>query len=327
MDVVDSNPTGPERLGRLFHGASGWLVSAICHLSAVLLLLMLSLPDGTQPSEPLMVTMDTTGQSPQPQFTLVAEEPAVEPLAAPSVAEVPDPLALVADAKVAEVVNPSTSHFVLASMGGAPLDTPVGSSRGRAGDAMFFGTSASGRDFIFILDCSGSMIARNGERFARARDELVNSISRLRRDQRFYVYLFNWSTIPMFGPESDPGTLIAPTEENETRLRTWLYSIRPRSGTDPRAALMRSFQMAPDAIFLLSDGQFNTAHPDPLARLGFRGTTVFDIAARENQARVQINTIAFEDVVAATGMSRLAKQSDGQFRFVPAPGQDAGRWR
>src|SRR5690606_17153682 len=182
---------------------------------------------------------------------------------------------------------------------------------------------ASGRDFIFILDCSGSMIARNGGRFARAREELVESISRLQPDQRFYVFLFNWSTAPMFGPADDPGTLVHATPENVDRLRRWLAGIYPQSGTDPRRALREAFRMRPDAIFLLSDGQFNTpSEYNAMQGWDTSRTTVFDVVARSNSADAQIHTIAFEDVIAAQGMSLLAERTNGQFRFVPAPGQE-----
>jgi hypothetical protein len=49
---------------------------------------------------------------------------------------------------------------------------------------------------------------------------------------------------------------------------------------------------------------------------------VFDVVSRKGAEKVQIHTVAFEDAIAAQGMQRLAEQTDGQFRFVPAPGRN-----
>lgn len=297
------------------------MVSALLHLAFLLGLMLITLPIGREFTASLLVTMSDEMESESPTFELIAkdEEPAQD------VAEVPlmdvQPLDVVLQAEVADVVAPRAKIDTGTAIG-SPLETQIGSALKQA-DVTFFGTSASGRDFIFILDCSGSMHARDGERFERAREELLNSISMLREEQRFYVFLFNWSTFPMFGPIENPGKLIEATGENVAKLRAWLYTIYPESGTDPRYALAESLQMRPDAIFLLSDGQFNTPNsPNPALGWNNSRTSVFDVVGHKDAPRVQINTVAFEDAVAAQGMQRLAKESDGQFRFVPVPGRE-----
>ncbi len=306
---------------RRFQGLSGWLVSALMHMAFLLGLMLITLPIGREFTASLLVKMSDDIESESPTFELIAKEE--EP--APDVSDVPlvdvQPLDVVLQADVADIVDPR-AKFDTGTQIGSPLETQVGSALKKA-DVTFFGTSASGRDFIFILDCSGSMHARDGERFERARDELLNSISMLREEQRFYVFLFNWSTFPMFGPVENPGKLIEATGENIAKLRAWLYTVYPESGTDPRYALAESLIMQPDAIFLLSDGQFNTPNsPNPALGWNNSRTSVFDVVGHKDAPRVQINTVAFEDAVAAQGMQRLAKESDGQFRFVPAPGRE-----
>lgn len=300
----------------------GWLVSAIVHCSILLVLALWAFPISSTIFDSMVLELGPESNASEALFTLDSDPvtfEATENNEQLVTVEPVLPLVLAADVPSQEI---ATSE--LPSIKPQDVDLDIGGDSAKEGDAVFFGTSASGRDFVFILDCSGSMRARANERFFRARDELINSISKLRTDQRFYVYLFNWSTFPMFGAE-DPGTLIDATGENISKLRAWLYNIEPDSGTDPRRAIRGSIAMQPDAIFLLSDGKFNRPSSTDLLR-GWDSSpsTVFDIFSGANPPKVQVNAIAFEDAVSATGMEKLAQITEGQFRFVPAPGVDHG---
>ena len=119
----------------------------------------------------------------------------------------------------------------------------------------FFGTRAFGNRFVFVLDISYSMKARHGERFDRACNELLRSVSSLRSGQSYYVFLFSWTTEEMF---YDPVVkFVQVTPGHEKKLRRWIYGVSLGAGTDPRRALALAHQMKPDAVFLLSDGHFN----------------------------------------------------------------------
>lgn len=318
--LVNALSTGPTRQ----RGVSSILVSAVGHLLLVLVAAITQFPQGI-PFTPAFVMQIEEGEETPEALLQVAVQPQEEEEREAVAVEVPEvSLDIAQQANVLEFASPLvglTDSPTVTLASSLPLDMVIGEAEEKA-DVTFFGTSASGRDFIFILDCSGSMQARDGGRFHRAREELLQSLSMLRSEQRFYVFLFNWSTIPMFGPEQNPGKLIEATPENIEKLRAWLYTVIPVSGTDPRRSLAESLRMKPDAIFLLSDGAFNTpSMSDPL--LGWDGskTTVFDVVGRKDAARVPIHTVAFEDPVAAVGMQRLAEQVEGQFRFVPAPGR------
>ncbi len=299
-------------------GVSSWLVSAVVHLVIVLLFALIAIPYQTGLLDSITLSLSSGDDAPQPEFSLSQNE--VVTLEQPSIDEpapIEESLDLVRDAQIPEVSD-STPSQIASVAPPTELASPIGGDKGEKDKAMFFGTSASGRTFIFILDCSGSMQARGGERFERARDELVNSISRLSSDQEFYVFLFNWSTMPMFGTILDPGRPIPATSENVSKLQAWLYNIVPESGTDPRRALIGSYAMNPDAIFLLSDGRFNTPpYTDPLLGWDSSQTAVSDIVAL--QRSVQVNAIAFEDVIASRGMEELASITGGEFRFVTEP--------
>jgi hypothetical protein len=305
-------------------GASSWLTSLVIHLGALLLLALWVIPAGSGLLRTLTIEATTGNDAAGPLFTLGPDEFSLpEPQDSRQTLPPPDPLERIAEPTplgLAEIVPQS------APLGETPepLDAKIAGSRRQSADAMFFGTSASGRNFVFILDISGSMSQRSGGRFLRARDELIESVSRMREDQNFYVYLFNWSTVPMFGVGNDPGGLIPANPENIAKLQSWLYSITPISGTDPRAALRGAHAFGPDAIFLLSDGKFNKPpRTDPQRGWDASLASVFDQLSHPDRPDVQINTIAFEDLTASQGMERIAEMTSGQFTFVAAPGQQA----
>jgi hypothetical protein len=300
----------------------GALVSAIVHCAVLLVLALLAIPASSTVFDSNVLVLGPESNASETLFTLDSDEATFESETTfAELQSVEATVPLVTSANVVASKEPVTSDWVT-SVVEQPVDMDIGGDSGKDGDAVFFGTSASGRDFVFILDCSGSMRARGNQRFERAREELVSSISKLREDQRFYVFLFNWSTFAMFGAD-DPGTLVPANGENVTKLRAWLYTISPDSGTDPRRALIGSVRMEPDAIFLLSDGQFNKpATSNPLLGWDAGPTSVFDIFSGPHSSKVQVNTIAFEDQVAAVGMQKLAAKTNGQFRFVAAPGQE-----
>jgi hypothetical protein len=320
-ELLDSDlSAGPTRQ----RGVSSVLVSAVCHLLLVFVAAITHFSQGIPFTAALLMQFEDREEAPEALLQVVVKPQEEEEHAV--AVEVPEAsLDIAQQANVFEFASPPVDHVESHSVSLAsslPLDMEIGKTEEKA-DVTFFGTSASGRDFIFILDCSGSMQARDGGRFHRAREELVQSLSMLRPEQRFYVFLFNWSTIPMFGPVENPGKLVEATPDNIEKLRAWLYTVLPVSGTDPRRSLAESLRMKPDAIFLLSDGAFNTPGvSDPLLGWDSSKTTVFDVVGHKDAAKIPIHTVAFEDPVAAVGMQRLAEQVEGQFRFVPVPGRE-----
>ena len=61
----------------------------------------------------------------------------------------------------------------------------------------FFGIRARGQFFVYVVDCSGSMI--DDDRMPRATIELRRSVFGLREPQRFEVIFYNSESIPMPG--------------------------------------------------------------------------------------------------------------------------------
>jgi len=189
-----------------------------------------------------------------------------------------------------------------------------GSSSSRA---TFFGMTAYGDRFVYILDISTSMRRpSNGTtRFKTAAGELLNSISKLRTDQHFTVVLFCGETRQMFDSKSPTDPMIRATEENKRRLAYWLDEIELGPWTDPRRALRFSLSLSPSAIFLLSDGEFNRKRSnDSLFKMSCKDA--FEVVDRFNTAKVPIHTVALEDPVNRRSLDALSLKTNGQHCFV-----------
>jgi hypothetical protein len=189
---------------------------------------------------------------------------------------------------------------------------------GQRGPAVeFFGTVAHGQKIVFILDISGSMgqnafLDADGRltRFERARRELVRTISRLYADQEFVVLLFSDGCQPMFNMPLDRVRFYAATPPHKNEIQKWLASIYPVGATDPRTSLQTAIALYPDAIFLLSDGEFK------VGRQGRIGDRVIRMVRGLNKQRIPIHTIAYQDRRSRGTLKTIADDTGGSFRFV-----------
>jgi hypothetical protein len=162
----------------------------------------------------------------------------------------------------------------------------------------FYGLGSEGQSLVYILDCSDSM-NENGK-FKRATAELIRTLESLSYNQKFFVIFFNNGAYPM-----DADGPIEATAEHVEDLKNWLRYVTPGGGTDPMPALDYAISLQPDAIFLLSDGEF-----DPL---------VIDDVRLQNHGKtkpIPINTVSFYSREAVGLMKTIARQSGGKFRFV-----------
>jgi hypothetical protein len=162
--------------------------------------------------------------------------------------------------------------------------------------ASFFGIRAQGQVFIYVVDCSGSMI--DEDRLVRAKRELRRSVLELRPPQRFKVVFYNDQVLPM------PGDLpLSADIASKGRMMEWLRLIEPDGKTDPRAAIGLALSLRPDAVFLLSDGEF----PD--------GTV--EAVARKNPRKIPIHCVDLSGGTGGDHLSRIARDSGGQYRARP----------
>jgi hypothetical protein len=178
----------------------------------------------------------------------------------------------------------------------------------------FFGAQAAGNNFVYVVDSSGSM--RRGGAFDIARQELLRSIAGLKPHQRYYILFFhneiNALTLVGDQPES---TMVYPTPENLLATQAWVQTIETGTGENPKRVLQRAFALDPDAIFLLTDGEF----PDWVVTEFLPEANRIDDFVVGVEPKVPIHAIAFaanksEDQLR---MQRLAAENAGQYRLVP----------
>jgi hypothetical protein len=167
----------------------------------------------------------------------------------------------------------------------------------------FFGIRARGQFFIYVVDCSESMI--DDDRIARATIELRRSVFALQQPQKFEVIFFNTESIPM------PGGPIPRSADlqSKNQLLLWLRLIEPDGGTDPRPALKQAITLRPDAVFLLSDGDLPEGTVKEIAKL--------------NTRKVPIHCDDLAGGVAGDQLKLIAADSGGQ--YASRPGDLQGR--
>lgn len=155
----------------------------------------------------------------------------------------------------------------------------------------FYGLRAKGRFFIFVVDCSGSMA--DDARLVRAKAELRRSINALRYPQRFQVIFYNDEAFAL------PSAPQAADLKGKKATFDAFSVIDAEGRTDPRGAMRRALGMKPDAVFLLSDGEY----PEGCA----------EFIAQVNPTRVPIHCIDLSGGAAGLDLRRIARESGGQY--------------
>lgn len=172
---------------------------------------------------------------------------------------------------------------------------------GMGGAATFFGAKVKGRKFVFVVDNSNSMTRG---RLETALNELMVSVNKLEKNQRFFVILFSDTAYPMFHPKP-VRAMVPATSENKRKLEYWLPTVQMCLRTDGAEAVKMAISMQPDAIYILGDGAFT----DNATKL---------LTAPHNR-KIVINTLGME--VSGRGEEQLraiAKANNGTFRAVAA---------
>jgi hypothetical protein len=161
----------------------------------------------------------------------------------------------------------------------------------------FFGIRARGQFFVFVVDHSGSMI--DDDRLTQAKIELRRSVYSLQPPQRFEVIFYNDQATPMPGGPQ-PRSADQRTKE---QLTQWLHLIGPDGGTEPRTAVSEALALHPDAVFLLSDGDYP------------KGTV--EAIARANPRKTPIHCVDLAGGLAGDHLQRIARDSGGQYASKP----------
>jgi hypothetical protein len=166
----------------------------------------------------------------------------------------------------------------------------------------FFGIGGYGQSFVYVVDASDSMNERG--KFDRARYELLQSIEQLASDQRYFVIFYNDGAYPM-----DADKPVLATQNQVAQTVRWVSSVDADGGTNPLPALLYALSLRPDAIYFLSDGQFD---PMTIQQMKIRNRSNNRLHTRQ----IPIHTIAFMDHLTEGLMHAIARNSGGEYRFV-----------
>jgi hypothetical protein len=186
----------------------------------------------------------------------------------------------------------------------------------------FFGQAAQGTRFAFILDMSGSM---GGARWAACRRELTHALQALSGQAEFFVVLFSDHLL------EPPGQLDWTMAHPDviSAVIAWMEAIAPTGGTMPGPAFERVFALSarPDALYFMTDGEFNDCTAAEVARLNGSGTSSTLGAMARGWARslfgrsteqpaTVINTVALDDASGASTLRQIAKDAGGEYAHV-----------
>ena len=145
------------------------------------------------------------------------------------------------------------TEFVLPLVKGPRKVNPsaISSATGNQGGSVNpFEKGAEGKDVVFIIDKSSSMM---GSPFDRTRQALKDAIDSLKPKQRFTVVFFD--DAHYFCPKVKG--LLDASQGNKKIIKDWIDSAIPGGGTIPDSAIMESMDLNPQKIILLSDGDFS----------------------------------------------------------------------
>ncbi len=118
-----------------------------------------------------------------------------------------------------------------------------------AGPANPLRVGAEIESVVYVIDKSSSMA---GERFQKVSQALHDAIDALNDDQEFAVILFDSQPMPIGN-----GKLVSATNQTKTKITSELERIVAAGGTFPVEAMTTAIYLRPDAIILLSDGEFS----------------------------------------------------------------------
>jgi len=183
-------------------------------------------------------------------------------------------------------------------IGGGELG--VGGSGG--GAASFFGVEARGSRFAYIVDVSGSMGIAG--KIDLLRQELIRSLDALLESAEFFVVLYNSDASPLGGRDR----WIEAEPAGKRWARNALAKVNAGGGTNPMPGfqLVFSKRPRPDAIYFMTDGEFDSEIAVEIMRLN-------------SEVRIPIHCITFVNRDAEELMRRIASHSDGTYTHVEGP--------
>lgn len=171
-----------------------------------------------------------------------------------------------------------------------------------------FGLEASGNRFVYVFDRSASMGEAAGRPLAAAKAELLASLDDLGESQQFHLIFYNERPV-VFAPAAGQGRPIFASDENRRAAARFVEGVAAAGGTRHYEALAAALKLAPDVVFVLTDG----TPDDDLAEeeLGWLGRAA-------GAARILVVQFG-GDGGRSPRLARLAERTGGAYKVVAAP--------
>jgi hypothetical protein len=308
-----TDPQTPGRWSRWGRpAAAAWMASAIIHLLILLIAAFITVGGGhiggARPGDPETIGIAVLTESELGNLFDTAID-ANSPIDSESLDH---PLAVHVDLQMPDSASAFDQPLHLGETGDA-LTTGLGAGDlgdglvgGAGGGASFFGVEAQGTRFAFVIDISGSMSVGVGvsnlTRLDILKNELHSAIGALNENAQFLVILFDDESKAMGGRFE----WTRATESGKTWARRAIALIEARGGTVPLPAfsMVYSIRPRPDAIYFMTDGEFDVDAPRQIAILN-------------GNLRIPIHTICFDSREGEALMQKIATESGGTYTFVP----------
>jgi len=178
-------------------------------------------------------------------------------------------------------------------------------ARGPSTSLGLFGSGrASGRSFVFLIDRSKSMGGAGLGAMAAAENELVRAVQQLKPNHKFQIIAYHHQCVFLHKKR----ILLPATEENKKSIHEYLSGLAAFGATEHMTGLMTALRLAPDVIFLLTDGGDPHLSAVELARIA----TLAD-------GKTAIHCIQFGSGPRqgeASFLERLAAYCDGGYGYV-----------
>lgn len=191
---------------------------------------------------------------------------------------------------------------------------------GKVGGTMkFMGVQATGTSVVFVVDVSGSMV--NGTKSVKTYEVLEREVAKFIHtlDDRsaFGIVVFSHDA------KSFKQNLVRANREEKERAVNWLKKLSPEAYVDPKSSeeerafhrgtradrgLAEAFELKPDIIFFVSDGEPTGATPAQILKQVEQ--------SQGSGKKTAINSVAYLADSGQKFMRELAEKNGGTFREV-----------
>ena len=194
-----------------------------------------------------------------------------------------------------------------------------GSQLGRAG---IWDLNIRANKVVYVVDFSGSIIVAVDD----LKRELKRSIGRLKPSQSFDVIIFYSSgggsdekiRTESFKPKLEPAD-----QATRREFFTWIDRKAPMGETEPLQAIQRALALQPEAIFFFSDGYFDDAIVDEIARANRPSQTRIFCLVFDELLLQDTSGLPRRETEGVRRLKRVAEGNRGQIKIVT--GKDLAR--